>query len=312
MALSAECRALVEKQPEVEAPDFAGLEGEGAVAYVDSLRAAFPVVPEKLDDAVEIADVIIDVGDRTLDLRIYRPHSERDLPPAAFFHGGGWVAGTPRAYDQICSRIAASTPCVIASVAYRLAPEHRFPAAFEDACDAIAWLAAEARELGADPDRLSVLGLSAGGNLAAAAALHARDTGGPGLLRQVLVYPVTDQAMASESHREMGEGYVTTHAQIGFFWRQYAPDAELRLSPYASPLGSADLGRLPRALVFGAEFDPLCGDGEAYADALRAAGGDAEFELCLGQIHGFLSLFPDSPTSRRVIDRIASELATAA
>lgn len=311
--LSDESRRVVDAANAQPEPALARLDAAGDRAYAAALRERFRVAapaPDPTAPRVRIDDVELDGVAAGRSARIYRPPGLDERGAAVVFcHGGGWVAGSPRDYDGFCRALAAAARSLVVSVAYRLAPEHPFPAAAEDAFAALAWTHANARRLGVDPAGISVAGISAGGNLAAAAALRARDEGGPPLRRQVLIYPVLDGAMALDSHRRNGTGFVTTHEQIAWFWRQYAPRADDRRHPYASPLRAGDLAGLPPALVIAAEHDPLRDEAEAYAAALRSAGGAATFVECPGEIHGFVSLFPEAPVVAGVVRDVAAEVA---
>src|SRR5213078_1916119 len=180
--------------------------------------------------------------------------------------------------------------CLVVSVDYRLAPEHRFPAAPEDCYAATRWLAEHAGSLGGDKGRIAVGGDSAGGNLAAVVALMARDRGGPKLAFQLLVYPATDTDFETRSYRENSEGYFLTRADMVWFWNHYAPRDEDRRNPYAAPLRAASLRGLPPALVITAEFDPLRDEGEAYGARLRDAGNQVLVKRYPGMIHGFFGM----------------------
>jgi acetyl esterase len=206
-----------------------------------------------------------------------------------FFHGGGWVIGDLETHDRLARRIARDAGCLVVAVHYRRAPEHRYPAAADDAYAATAWVAEHAAELGADPARLAVVGDSAGGNLAAVVAQMARDRGGPPIAFQLLVYPVIDHSFETDSYRDNAEGWMLTAKHMRWYWDQYlGPDGD-GTDPYASPL-RGDLAGLPPAHVVTAEYDPLRDEGDAYADALRAAGVDVTLQCADGMWHGFLSV----------------------
>lgn len=237
-----------------------------------------------LDDVAEVADIEID-GIRA---RVYRPAAEAALPGVVYLHGGGWVAGSIVSHDPVCRALAARTPAVVVSVDYRLAPEHRFPAAAEDAWTATRWVSARAPELGIDPARLVVAGDSAGGNLAAVVAVRARDAGLP-LALQVLIYPVTDADLDSPGYTRHGEDTNLTRAKMEWFWGHYLGDAD-GSHPDASPLRTDDLAAVAPALVQTAEFDPLAHEADAYARRLLDAGVPATVTEYAGQIHGFVSL----------------------
>jgi acetyl esterase len=223
-------------------------------------------------------------------VRVYRPVPTDDpLPVIAYFHGGGWVLMGIETHDRICRRLANATGAVVVSVDYRLAPEHRFPAALDDCFAVTEWLADHAGRLGGDPQRLVVAGDSAGGNLAAAVALRAR-AAGPALRGQVLVYPACDAAAETESLRTNGEGYLLTAADIAWFWGCYlGPDGD-PMDPLASPIHAPDLTALPPAVVITAEYDPLRDEGEAYARRLDGFDVPVVLHRFDGVIHGFLGM----------------------
>lgn len=227
----------------------------------------------------------------TIPVRVYTPNGSAPFPLLVYFHGGGWVLGSLATHDGICRDLAAGAGCVVVSVDYRLAPEHRYPAAAEDCYAAAQWCAAHAAEIGADPGRIAVGGDSAGGNLAAVVAQMARDRGGPRLVFQLLVYPVTDAACDTPSYRDNAAGYLLTAPDMAWFWGHYLGDARARgEEPYASPLRARDLAGLPPALVVTAELDPLRDEGEAYGAALERAGVAARVTRYDGMIHGFFGM----------------------
>ncbi len=224
----------------------------------------------------------------SLALRIYTPLGQGPFPLMVFFHGSGFVVCSLDTHDGMCRNLCAGTGCVVVSVDYRLAPEAKFPAAPDDCLAAIRWAVANAAALGADPDRVFVSGDSAGGNLAAVTALRIRDEGGPKLMGQLLIYPVTDHYDAgTPSMTENAEGYGLTRAGMIWFWDHYLASAADAANPHASPLRAADLSRLPPALVVTAEFDPLRDEAEYYAERLRKAGVPTQMKRWDGMNHGF-------------------------
>lgn len=242
------------------------------------------------------------VGAPDVALRIYHPRSDvTDAPVLMFLHGGGWVMCSLDTHDAMCRRLSAGAKVIVVSVDYRLAPEHPFPAAIEDAVAATVWAQGHARELGGDPERVGVAGDSAGGNLAAVVALLTRDRAAGALKLQLLVYPVTNAGLDTPSYRQFADegGYVTL-AEMKWFWDQYVGTGD-RSHPYASPL-RADLSGLPPALVILAECDPLRDEGMAYADKLRAAGNEASHRCYEGVFHGFFGLGELLSTSQRALD----------
>lgn len=281
--------------------------------YVDVLTAAFPDIGGTVTDAVE-ARRILDaslmpfgrpkvggVADRTipgpagapeLPVRIYRPLAEAGpgpWPTVVFFHGGGWVLGGLNSHDRLCRQICRDAGAVVVAVDYRLAPEVRFPVPIEDAYAAVCWAADHIGELGGEPGALVVAGDSAGGNLATCAMLLGRERGGPEVALQVLVYPATDAALDTASHRTNADGYYLTGAHVRWFREQYlGPDGDIS-HPLASPL-RADLTGLPPAHIVTAGCDPVCDEGQAYAARLAEAGVRVTEAHFPGMFHGFLAL----------------------
>jgi acetyl esterase len=244
-------------------------------------------------------------------VRVYAPAAGRALPGIVYFHGGGFVIGGLDSHDGTCRALANASGCAVVSVDYRLAPEHRFPAAPEDCYAALRFVAERGEELGIDPRRLAVAGDSAGGNLAAVTALLARERRGPDLRFQLLVYPVADHAFDTASYRDNAEGYFLTTAMMRWFWGHYLERPEQGDDPLASPLRAKDLAGLPPALVITAEYDPLRDEGEAYAERLRKAGVAAELLRYDGQIHGFFSLFDALDDGRAAVERAGAALRAA-
>jgi acetyl esterase len=225
-------------------------------------------------------------------LRVYTPHGSAPFGLLVYFHGGGWVLGSLETHDGIGRALAAGAGCVVVSVDYRLAPEHRYPAAAEDCYAATQWARANAAELGADAGRLAVGGDSAGGNLAAVVAQMARDRHGPPILFQLLIYPATDATnFERASYRDNATGYLLTTDDMRWFWDHYLGAGRAAAGEaYASPLRATSLAGLPPALVLTAEFDPLRDEGEAYARALEDAGVPARLTRYDGMIHGFFGM----------------------
>ena len=224
-------------------------------------------------------------------LRLYRPLGSDGatlLPVLVYFHGGGWVIGDLDSHDTACRELANGSGCAVVSVDYRLAPEHRFPAAVDDALAATRWVHANAAALKVDPRRIAVGGDSAGGNLAAVVALAARDAGDLPIAFQLLIYPATDQRRGAPSHTTNGEGYLLTRDSIGYYHDHYlAADGSQDLDWRASPLLHGDHARLPPAFVLVAGYDPLRDEGVQYAQKLSEAGSRAALVSFERQIHGF-------------------------
>ena len=226
-------------------------------------------------------------------LRLYRPISSSDsalLPVLVYFHGGGWVIGDLDTHDNLCRALANEAGCAVVAVDYRLSPEHRFPAAVDDAIAATRWVQAHAAEFKLDASRLAVGGDSAGGNLAAVVSIAARDSGDLPIAYQLLIYPATDQHRSAPSHTTNGEGYLLTRDTMDYFSGHYISDPAQYPDWRASPLLHPDLSKLPPALVLTAGYDPLRDEGAAYAEALTAAGNRASYVCFERQIHGFITM----------------------
>jgi acetyl esterase len=239
-------------------------------------------------------------------VRVYTPAGGGPKPLIVYFHGGGWVIGDIEICDNPVRRIANRTGAVVVSVDYRLAPEHVYPAAFDDSYAATAWVAAHAAELGGDPERVAICGDSAGANLAAAVAIAARDRQGPGLVAQLLLYPVTDFDFTTVSYAENGDGYLLTRGSMQWFWAHYLGAQELGKDAFACPARANDLGGLPPAFVATAEYDPLRDEGEVYAANLRIAGVDVTAKRYDGMLHGFVWTLGATPSAAGVIDDLAA------
>jgi len=245
--------------------------------------------------------------------RLYRsaepsgPH-----PLIVFFHGGGFVTGDLDTHDEACRWLCHDAGANVLAVEYRLAPEHRFPAAVEDAVAAFRWAAEHAAELGADPSRLGVAGDSAGGNLAAVVAQLCAGDGGPAPSLQVLVYPKTDQRQQHRSLQLFADGFFLTRADIDWFDESYlGPRGEHRLDPRASPALAADLGKLCRAIVVTAGFDPLRDEGDEYAALLERAGVPTTLLRFEGMIHGFINMGSVSPRAREAWSEVGRQVRAA-
>jgi acetyl esterase len=266
----------------------------GAATDVDEIRAAVAAIPPVDAPVTEVGSVeerSIPLADgRSAAARVYRPPAAAAPSVVAFFHGGGWVLGSVDGHDPGCRDLCALTGAIVVSVEYERAPESPFPRMPEDAYAATRWVAEHAATLGGDAERVWVAGDSAGGNLAAAVALMARDRGGPDLRLQLLVYPVTDAGFDTPSYREYGDGYFLTERRMRWYWDRYAPAVDDRANPYAAPLRTRDLSGLPPALVVTAECDPLRDEGEAYAARLAEAGTPATLRRFEGTFHGFFML----------------------
>jgi len=224
-------------------------------------------------------------------VRIYTPAGAGPFPILAWFHGGGWVIGDLDSADGTARQLTVGANCVTVSVDYRLAPETKFPGAADDCYAATVWAAQHANHINGDASRLAVGGDSAGGNLAAAVSLMARDRQGPALAFQLLIYPVTDCNFTTASYTNNADGYLLSKASMEWYWNHYLSDPSEASNPYAAPLQATDLSGLPPALVVTAEYDPLCDEGEAYGARLKAAGISTVCTRYDGMIHGFFGMW---------------------
>ena len=280
---------------------------------VPAARAAAQGFLQLQGDAVDVASVVnrsLPGPAGEIPIRVYTPRGVEAgaLPAVVYFHGGGWVIGDLEVVDKPCRQLAASSGAVVVSVDYRLAPEHRYPAAFDDCYAATAWVAEHADEVGVDPARVAVAGDSAGGNLAAAVAIAARDRSGPALAAQLLIYPVTDFKFDTASYRDNAEGYLLNKASIQWFWAHYLGAQDLTKDPYACPARADNLVGLPPAYVATCEYDPLRDEGEAYARRLEEAGVPVTARRFDGMLHGFLWSLAVIPSGQPILDDLADVL----
>jgi acetyl esterase len=226
----------------------------------------------------------------TIPARLYAASAARNLPVLVYFHGGGWVIGDLDSHDDLCRRLAVESGCLVIAVDYRLAPEHKFPAAPDDAFAATRWIAANAAKLGGDAARLAVAGDSAGGNLATVVCILARDGGGPAIKFQLLIYPAVTHDFTSPSCRAHGTGYILTLAGMQWFWNHYLRMPSDALDLRAAPIRAPSLKGLPPAHIVIAEFDVLRDEGEDYARALDLAGVPTTMVRYDGMIHAFATM----------------------
>jgi acetyl esterase len=279
-----------------------------AMAYIGQARFAAPTVEATVEDR----EISIGLMGRLL-LRCVRPLEARGETPAVmYFHGGGWIVHDRESYNRILRRIATDAGVTAVFVEYTRAPEGRYPRAIEEAYAATSWVAEHGHEIGALPDRIAVMGDSAGGNMAAAVAMLAKRRGGPSLAGQVLLYPPTDSACDTDSYREFGNGYFLTAEDMEWCWDQYAPSDEDRADPLACPLRATldELRGLPPALIITGECDVLRDEGEAYARKLMQAGVSVVAARYLGTIHSFtfLNALADTPAARAAMSQAAAFL----
>ena len=273
------------------APPFIADETIPMAAQRQRMRDMVARDPAKPIELQNVDDLSMPGPGGAIRLRRYALTAGRALPVVVFYHGGGFALGDLETHDRICRRLARASGAIVLSVDYRLAPEHPFPAAPDDAFAALTWAHDNAEDLGGDPGRLAVAGDSAGANLAAVTALRARDEGFPPLVFQLLVYPVTNLAdLDTASHEAFREGYLLSRPFIELNRRRYVPLEEQRHNPYASPLFADEVSDLPPALIITAQFDPLRDEGEAYGHRLQAAGVPVTISRYDGVVHGFFGV----------------------
>jgi acetyl esterase len=263
------------------------------------------------DDPVSVGEVVgftIPAEGRDISARAYVPRDEGLFPTVAFFHGGGFVLGSLEGYDNFCRLLAKRSGCLVVSVDYRLAPEHPWPAALEDAYAAARWLSNNAEQFSGDGSRLAVAGDSAGGNLSATVSILARERGMPEIDRQILLYPAVTYMEPMESRAENGTGYFLTAEDLVWFVDHYIENELDAYNPLTFPMQARDLSELPPAFVMTNGFDPLRDEGIAYADRLREAGVEVEHTNYESMIHGFLNMEGIVDRAHDGIDEIATHL----
>src|SRR3989442_6117530 len=308
MALDPQARAVLDLIIKCGRPPYHQLSPKDARQLFRETRPASTPVPPEIG---VVRNVLTEGRQGAIPLRVYRPAgvaATTPLPGLVYFHGGGWVIGDLDTHDVLCRQLTAEAGITVVNVDYRLAPEHKFPAAADDAWAATRWVAAHGSDLGVDARRLAVGGDSAGGNLAAVVALLARDAGAPAISLQVLVYPVTDVSVETRSYQDFAEGYMLTRESMRWFTAHYLAAAG-QASDWrgAPPPPSAHAGG-PPALVVTAGFDPLRDEGSAYAAKLQQAGVRVDYVCYGGMIHGFVGMGRLIDTGNRAVSHIAATL----
>lgn len=301
MPLDPQVKKILEEAAALDLPAYQDLSPSEARKQMLDLTA--PVDPLMTVDRVE--DRSIPGPSSEIPIRLYYPEGDPPFAAVVYFHGGGWVIGSLDTHHGVCHAFAKKSGCLIVSVDYRLAPEHRHPAAVEDAYAATVWVAENAAAIQADPQRIGIGGDSAGGHLAAVVAQMARDRQGPRLGLQVLIYPITDFNFETSSYLNNADGYMLTRDMMKWFWNHYLGKKAAADHPYVSPLRAKDLRSLPPALVITAEFDPLRDEGEAYAAKLRQSGVNVKSICYEGMIHGFIRMTSRLDKANEALDEAA-------
>ena len=322
MPLDPEVKASLEKQAALGLPAQHEVSPEEARAMSESQ----PRIPGP--EVASVSDLAAPGPHGDVPVRVYvpvSPHPHPNLPPSrgkgsdapagttglpvcVWFHGGGWVVGSIATNDPTCRALADASGAIIVSVDYRLAPEHRFPIPFDDCYAATEWAAANAAAFGGDASRLAVAGSSAGGNLAAAVALRARDEDGPQLAHQSLICPVVDTDLQRPSYLENGDGFGLNYDTMVYFFQCYVRDEADASNPYVVPMAADDLSGLPSAFVLTCEYDPLRDEGEAYAERLREAGVPTTLSRYDGQVHALFNAGVPFTRTWDAINEAADEL----
>jgi acetyl esterase len=304
MPLHPKVQALLTAQRLSGAPPMHTLSPEGARA---DMRAQVAAVSGPLAAVARVDEATAPGGAGAVRVRLYTPPGAGPFPGIVYFHGGGFVIGDLDTHDPLCRQIAVRTGAVVCAVDYRLAPEHPFPAAVDDALAAARWFMTHADELGVDRQRLFVMGDSAGGTLATVTALALRDQQQPHLRGQILVYPITDHVDAgAASYAEFADGYGLTRDGMRWFMRHYISDPGHATDTRVCPVRMPTLRRLPPTFVVTAEYDVLRDEGERYVERLREDGVEVTFERAEGMHHGFIRLFGILDDPGQWIDRIGA------
>ena len=307
MPVDPQAQAIIDELTALNLPPYSETTPEQARQAV--VAASMTLAPgEPVAEVVE-RRIVGPAGE--IPLRVYTPMGDGPRSLLMYFHGGGWVICDLDTHDALSRRLANTSGCVVVSVDYRLAPEHKFPVGLEDCYAATVWASENAAELGADDPRVSVAGDSAGANLATVVAMLARDRGGPPLAFQLLVYPVTDCRFDTASYHENADGYLLTREAMQWFWQHYLQDDAQADNPYVSPLRANDLSGLPPAHVITAEYDPLRDEGNAYADRLREAGVAVTLARYDGMIHDFFRRFAALDLGVRAVYEAAAAIRAA-
>lgn len=320
MRIDPDAQAVLDQYERLNAPPIEDLSPENArnnptlknaveemAAEQPVLRAATLVKPMP-QPVGTISHILIPSIKGDILARVFVPKGDGPFPVLVYFHGGGWVIANLDVYESSCRALCNKANCVVVSVAYRQAPEHKYPAAVEDAYAATQWVIQNAAQLNGDPLRVAIGGESAGGNLATVTCLKARNEGGFMPMAQLLIYPVTDIRMNTPSYHENADAKPLYSAMMPWFWKHYLKDLRQGLEPYASPMLAGDLSGLPPAIVITAEVDPLRDDGELYAKRLEDAGVPVKAKRYTGVMHEFFGLTGVVGKATQAVEEAADEL----
>ncbi len=303
-------RALLEWVNEADPPPLHAMTPDEARQAFDERRERVDLDPEPV---ARVEDRTLDTAAGAVPIRVYgaRAAGEAALPVVVYYHGGGFVIGNLDSHDSLCRRIANGADCLVVAVDYRLAPEHPYPAAPEDAVAALDRVAENAAALGGDGARIAVAGDSAGGTLAALAAHHARDRGSPELCAQILIYPALDPTNRHESTETYADVFPIDRAMMAWFYDHYYGDGAHRGEAWAAPGLAENLSGLAPATILTAGMDPLRDEGAAYAERLARAGIAVDYRCYDGTVHGFLGMGKVLPHAERALAHIGDALRAA-
>ena len=304
MPLDPQVKKILEEAEELGLPAYQDL--SPAEARNQMLDLAPPVDP--LLSVKRVEDRSIPGPGGEIPIRLYYPSGDAPFATLVYFHGGGWVIGDLDTHHAFCHALAKTSGCLVVAVDYRLAPEHRYPAAVEDAYAATQWIVENSALIQADADRFAVCGDSAGGHLAAVVSLMARDRKGPRIDLQILIYPIADCRFDTPSYEENRDGYMLTRDLMKWFWNHFINDDRETDDPYVSPLRAKNFSNLPPALILTAEYDPLRDEGEAYGKKLQEAGVNVTLSRYPGMIHAFIRMFAVLDKANDALEQVAGML----
>jgi acetyl esterase len=303
MTLAPEIKAFLEAGAKAGLPQV----WEAPLDVIRRNTQTRPALAGPAEPILEIENRFIPGPTADLPVRIYRPTNNPTAPAIVYFHGGGWVLNFLDIYDAALHRLANQSGSVIISVNYQKAPEHPFPAPFDDCYAGLLWVKAHAQEIGIDPNRIGVGGDSAGGNLAAAVALKARDEN-VALTYQLLVYPCLDRDFTTKSYIDAATDYGLTTQAMQWFWDQYLQGSQHDNNPYAAPMRAKSLAGVAPSVVITAQYDPLVSDSENYCAKLTSDGAEFIYKEFPGMIHGFFANVAATPSSHLALDFAAQEI----
>lgn len=289
MTLDPQVEFVLELVEKAKLPQFCDLSPQKARELFDSTAPKLDAKPRPVYFWEEI---IIPGPANDIRIRLYisrKLEKGELLPVLVYFHGGGFVVGSLNSYDSLCRNLANRVDCIVASVDYRLAPEHKFPAATEDCYAALCWIVDNLKRFGGNRNKIATAGDSAGGNLAAVTSIRARNDGGPKLVHQLLIYPVIASEPETKSHHKFAEGFLLTRRNILWFYKNYLRTEEDVFDPRFSPILEKDLSNLPKTTIVLAGYDPLYDEGLAYSQRLKSDGNEVEVLDYNGMIHGFIA-----------------------